>query len=373
MIRTISLLLIYAALALTGWAADGKPARAKNVILLLADAGGIPTLNAASLHGYNAPQKLFVQSWEHVGLSDTSPAGKWVTDSAAGMTAIVTGRKTWNGVISQGPDGVRGKKDGTVLKTILEIAEEKGLSTGVMSNVSIADATPAACYGHANDRRNWGEIFLQIFTPLFGDGVDVVFGMGRKRIYEEVKKVGKDLDEVARQKGRPVFSSLSEVPAGAVRGLVVMDEPIALPDAAKKAIQMLSKNEKGYFLMIESDAHTDNPAAGLDRLVAFDKLIKELAGMVGDDTLLLFTADHSFDLRLDGGGPDQPILQDWEAFRKAREPGVRKTRLAALQIDGKHTGEEVLVAAKGPGAERVRGFMPNTRIFEIMQQAWGWK
>ena len=126
MYRTIAFLLFILSGLTTG--AEAKARRAKNVILLLADAGGIATVNAASLVAYNAPQKLFVQSWPNVALSDTSPHGGWVTDSAAGMTAIVTGQKTWNGVISQGPDAVRGKQDGTVLKTILEYAEEHGLS-----------------------------------------------------------------------------------------------------------------------------------------------------------------------------------------------------------------------------------------------------
>src|SRR4051794_5955746 len=93
--------------SLAVFTADAKPKRAKNVILLIADAGGIPTINAASIYGYNAPQKLFVQSWQNMGLSDTTPYGKWVTDSAAGITAIVTGQKTNNGVLSQGPDGVK--------------------------------------------------------------------------------------------------------------------------------------------------------------------------------------------------------------------------------------------------------------------------
>src|SRR3954449_1328220 len=178
--RIITILLCVSVLA-TGQV-QGTPKRAKNVILLLADAGGIPVINAASILAYDAPQKLFVQSMPFIGLSDTSPVGRWGTDSAAGMTAIVTGGKTFNGVISQAPDVVRGHSDGTVLKTILEYAEERGLSTGVMSNVSIADATPAACYAHANDRAKSGDIFSQIFSPRFGDGVDVVFGPGRKRI-----------------------------------------------------------------------------------------------------------------------------------------------------------------------------------------------
>src|SRR5262249_25162901 len=146
---------LVAALAAAIGASQGAE-RARSVILFLADAGGLPTVNAASLHGYGEPQRLFVQSWEHLGLSETSAASEWVTESAAGMTAIVTGRKTHNGVLSMGPDAVRGEKSGTPLKTILEYAEEKGLSTGVISNVNIADATPAACYAHVNDRRTFG-------------------------------------------------------------------------------------------------------------------------------------------------------------------------------------------------------------------------
>lgn len=120
--------------------------KAKNVILFLADAGGTSTLHAASVHGYGATRKLFVQSMPQIGLSDTSSATAWVSDSAAGMTAIVTGRKTHNGVISQGPDAERGKQDGAPLKTILEYAEERGLSTGVITNMPFYDATPAACF-----------------------------------------------------------------------------------------------------------------------------------------------------------------------------------------------------------------------------------
>ena len=186
-----------------------------------------------------------------------------VSDSAAGMTAIVTGQKTFNGVISQGPDTVRGKKDGTALKTVLEYAEEKGLSTGVLSNVTITDATPAACFAHVNDRNKWGEIFLQLMAPPFGDGVDVLFGPGRKAIMAHLKEIGQDMDAVPKKKGRPVYTNLSEVPQDTKRALVIGDEGFDLSDAAKKAVRMLSVNKKGFFLMIESDAHTNNAKLGL--------------------------------------------------------------------------------------------------------------
>jgi alkaline phosphatase len=366
-----SLVCLVLAAVLAG-SASGKPRRAKNVILLLADAGGIPTLNAASIVGHNAPLKLFVQSWPHVGLSDTSPVGSWVSDSAAGMTAIVTGQKTHNGVISMGPDTVRGKKDGTRLKTILEYAEERGLSTGVISNVTIADATPAACYSQANDRRKLDEIFLQIFSPRFGDGVDFVLGPGRKRIYGVAAANGRDIDAAAARAGRPVLKSLAELPAEARRGLVVADEGFDLEAAVKRALGSLSKNRKGFFLMIESDAHTDNPEAGLGRLIAFDKLIREISTLVNrDETLLVFTADHSFDLRVPAGKPEEPLLKGFDEWKRTKGKGP--VHLPYIKVDGSHTAEEVVVAATGPGAERVRGFLPNTEIFRIMMEAYGWR
>ncbi len=347
--------------------------RAKNVIVFLADAGGIPTLNAASLLGYGEPQKLFVQSWPHMGLSDTSTASSYVTDSAAGMTAIVTGQKTHNGVISMGPNSVRGKSDGSVLKTVLEYAEEKGLSTGVVSNVSIADATPAACYGHANDRAMQGDLYLQIFDSKYGDGVDVVLGAGRKKIYGDVEKIGKSLDSVAAAKQRPIYASLADIPAGNARPLALLDNAEDVPAMAYAAIDRLAKNPKGYFLMIEWDAHTDNPERGLNNVVNFDKLIRAIAAKVDlRDTLLVFTADHSFELRTVGGRRGEPLLAGLTEWQKAHKPN-EMIAIPALRVGHSHTGEEVLAAAMGPGAERVKGFFPNTHLFDVIMSAYGWK
>ena len=371
--RIVTVLLC--ACALAAGQPSGKPKHAKNVILLLADAGGLPVVNAASILAYDAPQKLFIQSMPFIGLSDTSPVGRWVTDSAAGMTAIVTGQKTRNGVISEDANVVRGQQDGALLKTILEYAEERGLSTGVMSNVSIADATPAACYAHANDRAKWGDIFSQIFSPRFGDGVDVVFGPGRKRIWASATEISKDLDALAKEHGRVIYSSLADVPPDAKRALAVLDDPIDHRAAAKLAISILAKNPKGYFLMIESDTHTDDPQAGITRLVDFDKLIRELSELVNpEETLLLFTADHSFDFRISGsGGPGLPLLSGLDEW-KAQPADVRKQglKLPYVRMNGNHTGEEVLVAAKGPGAEMIHGFFPNTYLFTVMMKAYGW-
>src|SRR5262245_38108751 len=102
--------------------------------------------------------KLFIQHMSHFCLSETFVSIVLVTDSAADMTAVVTGQKTNNGVLSESFESVPGVKDGTPLKTFLEYAEERGRSTGIISNMSMPDATPAAFYAHVNDRSKNGNL-----------------------------------------------------------------------------------------------------------------------------------------------------------------------------------------------------------------------
>ncbi len=347
--------------------AAGEP-KAKNVILFLADAGGSSTLHAASIHGYGATRQLFVQSMPHLGLSDTSTASDWVTDSAAGMTAIVTGRKTHNGVLSQGPDAERGKRDGAPLKTILEYAEERGLATGVITNMAFYDATPAACYAQSNDRRATATILRAFLKPRFGDGVDILIGAGRPAANKAAAAAGFDFFAEAGQRGYRVESNPSGVNGGGKRLVAVFDSgAYDLAAALRTTIEVLARNPKGYFLMVEWDAHTDNATGGLNRVVAFDKAIRATAGRADmGKTLLLFTADHSFDLRLIGGTRGTPL--NLPLTRQEGESGK-----FSVQVNGSHTGEEVLVAAQGPGASRVHGYMDNTELFKVMMAAYGWR
>lgn len=355
-------LLLTVACLLSATAAEK---RAKNIILFLGDAGGIPTLHAASIHGYGAPGKMFIQHMPYIGLSETSPVGAWVSDSAAGMTAIVTGHKTKNSVISQSSEAVPGKTDGAALKTILEYAEEHGLSTGVISNMSMADATPAACYAHSNHRRKFAEIVAQIANPRFGDGVDLVIGGGRKGIFEATANANYDLPKALAAKGYSMYDRPEDIPASARRVVALFDQTFDPDPVVKKAIEILSRNPKGYFLMVEWDMHTDNVKRGLDRAVQMDKLIQQTATQVGTkDTLILFTADHSFDLRIRTGKPGEPLIPETPPADEKPTP---------IRMNNTHTAEEVLVAAMGPGASRVHGYMPNSNIFHIMMDAYGWK
>lgn len=353
-------------------AIENPAPRAKNVILFLADASGVAALNAASLMAYNEPMKLNIQSWPHLGLSETSPVDSFVSDSANGMSSIVTGVKTRNGVISQGPDVIRGQRDGTPTKTLLEYAEERGLLTGVVSSQSIADATPAANYAHSNDRGKQGEIFMQAFTPRFGDGVDVLLGAGRQRIGGLLTEAGTSFEALASAHNRPVYSSLEDAAANNSRPIVVADR-IDVRAATLRALDLLEQSEQGYLLVVEWDAHTDDVRKGLQNIVDFDRLMAEIAGRVDlNETLLVFTSDHSFGVQVDGGKRGQDLMAGYDAW-KASGSDADLVRLENVLVNRTHTAEEVPTLAIGRGAEQVRGYFPNTYLFDVIMNSWGWK
>jgi alkaline phosphatase len=346
--------------------------RARNVILFLGDAGGIPTLHAASVYAHKQPQALFIQHMPNIGLMDTSPSDRWVTDSAAGMSAIVTGQKTGNGVISQSAAAVRGQTDGVPLQTILEYAEQHGLSTGVITNMSIADATPAACYAHSNERNAAGRVFAQIATPRFGDGVDVVIGAGRTTVLNGTKALGLDIEAQLRDRGYTLLDSPDALRDDMKRVVALTDsgefDPIPV---VERATTILSRNKKGFFLMVEWDMHTDRLERGLKRVQTMDELVRRSATRAKDDTLVIFTADHSFDIRVRGGKKDEPLLD--ENTLAVADTRASTGKAPNVRVDDGHTGEQVLVAAKGPGAERVHGFIQNTDLFHVMMAAFGWE
>jgi alkaline phosphatase len=215
---------------------------------------------------------------------------------------------------------------------------------------------------------------MQVFSPRFGDGVDVMIGAGRPAIAKALAATGANLDALAIEKGRPLLPALADVPADAKRAIVLLDSAeYDLGQAIQLATRALSRNKKGYFLMVEWDTHTDNLRRGLDRMVTLDRAIEQTAQTAGKDTLLLFTADHSFDIRVRGGQVGTPLLEGLEeAQAKAIEEKRRDIRIPAVRMDNGHTGEEVLVAAQGPGATRVRGYMANTDLFKVMMTAFGW-
>src|SRR6187551_1802422 len=181
-----------------------------------------------------------------IALSDTSCLNRWVTDSAAGMTAIVTGQKVNVRSLSVLPEGDALRP----LKTILEYAEERGLSTGVITNMPIWDATPAACYAHVGARSMAGEIFGQLLQPRFGDGVDVVVGRDWKKVVEASAKLGHDAAAALAKAGYQFYEAPSAIPTDATRVASIYDGGDFTPaPVVATVLKILGRNPKGFFLM----------------------------------------------------------------------------------------------------------------------------
>ncbi|WP_243455838.1 alkaline phosphatase [Sphingosinicella sp. BN140058] len=351
--------------SLAGAAAQAQTAR--NVIVFLGDAGGVPTLSAAGIMAHDRPQSLFIQSMPNVGLSDTSARNQWVTDSAAGMTAIMTGHKTDNAMVSVVPSPSGGAV--VPVKTLMEYAEQRGLSTGIVTNMPIWDATPAACYAHVAARKDKDEIFRQLLAPRFGNGVDILIGRGRADASEAFAGRGTTAEKAFTAAGYRFGDDPAAV-RGTDRAAILRDSDFAPIPAVEATLQALARNPKGYFLMVEWDMHTDDPHKGLRHVVEMDDMIRRISASAGKDTLILFTADHSFGLRMGGGSRETPLAEQFA--REAAKPGVTAASNEIISVDDTHTGEEVIAAASGPGAEQVRGFFPNTRLFDVMLRALGW-
>jgi alkaline phosphatase len=338
---------------------------ARNVIMILGDGMGLSTVSAASIYGHGRSGALFIQSLPHMGLSDTSSADTWVTDSAAGMTALITGQKTFNDVLSLARGSSSGQPDGTPLKTLVEYAEEHGLATGITTNDVLTGATPAACYAHMADRNKAPEIAAQLLEPRFGHGVDVLVGGGHGAFLPK-SAGGRRSDErniIEEMRGHAYryvetpaeFESLN--PQTGLKALALFSSNYEPEAVVEKTISILSKNPHGYFLMVEWDSHQDTAQKCLENALRLDRIAARARKMTDPkDTLLLVTADHSYDLRLAG-----------------EEAKIGKSILPHINIEINHTGEEVLVLADGPGAERVHGFMHNTDVFHVMMAAFGWE
>jgi alkaline phosphatase len=282
-------------------------AQAKNAILFIGDGVGVSSLNAASIYNYGKAQALYIQSMPHVALSDTSTTREWVPDGPAAATAWATGVKVHNKIMSETDVTERSATDGQHLKTIIEYAEERGLSTGLITNLApagIADPVISASYAHLNKppRRFSGETFLQLLNIKYGDGPDVVIGTGRQLITSQVNHSGQDLAAEIRKHGYVYLDSVAAVsklnPASS-RIIALADDPeFDLNDAIQLAVSHLSGNPKGFLLVVLADCHMPDVTKNMEEIGTYDKAIRNIAEARKQDTLLMFAGNFSFDLHV---------------------------------------------------------------------------
>ena len=359
------------------WYRDGRAAverakqltpitgKAKNVILFLGDGMGVTTVTAARiLEGQRRGQSgeenlLFFETLPYTALIKTYSTNEQVPDSAGTMTAIVTGVKTKSGVLSVNENvtvGDYASAKGNEVTTILELAERAGLSTGVVSTTRITHATPAACYAHTPDRdwesdartpkealdHGFGDIARQLVEFNAGNGLEVALGGGRDAFLPGEsprpglgRKDGRDLTAAWLEKpnsryvtNREQLNAVDPATTGHLLGLFSpdhmayecdrggdkTDEP-SLTEMTVKAIELLSKNPKGFFLMIEGGRidhghHAGNAHRALMDTIEFAGAVRAAAEKIDrKETLVIVTADHSHVLTM-GGYPTRgnPIL-----------------------------------------------------------------
>jgi alkaline phosphatase len=269
-----------------------------NVILMIGDGMGVAHVTAARI----AAGHLEMERLPVGGLETTWSASDLVTDSAASGTAYATGQKTLNGAVSVSPSG-------EPLKTVLEYAEDRGMATGLVVTCSITHATPAVFVAHVAGR----EDDLEIARQITGSGVEVLFGGGRSfflpRADGGARDDGVNLLDVLRGK-MPVALSAEEFrklgDTDRAAALYADEQPPSVrerdPNLAEltgKALDILSRDEDGFFVMIEGSqidwaAHENDHEWLVDEALDFDRAVGVVMDFAERDgrTLVVVTADH---------------------------------------------------------------------------------
>jgi alkaline phosphatase len=352
---TLTFITILVAAGLTVVRPHAQQSRARNVIIFFGDGMGLSSVNAASTLGYGKAQALFLQHMPHLALADTSSAAQWVTDAGAAATAMATGRKTENRRLSTFPPQSEGAR--SEAKTILDYAEERGLSTGLISDDNIVNPLVSAFYARTDDRNKTADIFLQLLAPRFGDGVNIVVGPGRKAVLDALGPKAQGLSAAFAAKHVRLSDALIDLDGTKSQRVVVLlgDVKFDLAGTVSKVAASLATNPNGFFLAVHSDCHLKDIERSLRCVLALDKVVQATSERYSRDTMVLVTADHGYALQVEG----QRVSKDTNV-------------LSQIVLADEHTGEEVPVFATGPGSERVRGFVPNTAVFEWMMQAFGW-
>jgi alkaline phosphatase len=315
----------------------------RNVVFLIGDGMGIAQVYAGMVANGN---KLNLERCTYTGFSKTYSSNKFTTDSGAGGTALACGVKAKNGMIGMSPDSV-------VVQSILELSSKNKMATGIVVACAVTHATPASFIAHQVNRNMYDEIAADYLKT----NIDVFIGGGRK--YFEDRNDGRNLTAELIAKNYQVVYKLDDakaVKAGKLAGLLYDDQNPAmpergsmLPDATEAALNILSTNKNGFFLMVEGSqidwaGHDNNGSQVVKEVLDFDQTVGRVLDFAQKDghTLVIITADH------ETGGL---------ALLNGRF-GSDDMKVVFQSKD--HTGVPVPVFAYGPGAEDFTGFMENT-------------
>ncbi|MFZ5655895.1 MAG: alkaline phosphatase [Pseudomonadota bacterium] len=378
--------------------------KAKNVILFVGDGMSLTTVAAARIldgqraGGAGEENQLSWEAFPHTALSKTYNTDAQTPDSAGTMTAMATGVKTRAGVISVAPEAARGncvQALAAPLTTLWQMAAANGLDAGIVTTTRVTHATPAAAFTHSPDR-NWEndaslpaaaaeagcvDIARQLVESPQAAGLKVLMGGGRGSFmpagqedpeYDDKRGLrldGRDLIATWKQRhpaGHYVWNVRQLEAAPVDAPLLALFEPGHMryehdrpqdpagePDLAamtRAAIARLSRNPKGYVLLVEGGRidhahHEGNAYRALTDTIALSRAVQAaVEATSAEDTLILVTADHAHTLSFSGYPVrGNPILG------KVRGSSGEGDNDAGYALDGLGLPYTTLNYANGPG------------------------
>jgi alkaline phosphatase len=449
------------------------PDQPQRVIFFLGDGMGMTTMTAARIYAVGEDGELTMDTLPETAFIKTYSNDAQVTDSAPSMSAYMTGVKMNNEVLSMSSDTVAkdpvpdangnllgnncGANNGKPVTTMLELAKSKGFAAGVVTTTRITHATPAAAYAHICHRDLENDIAAMLVpggsgynVALGTTGIDVILGGGTQFFLPKDKggKRADGRDLIAEFKARDYtlvsnaaeFNTVDATKTARLAGLFTSShmsydldrDPAKEPSLAEmtvKAMDVLSKNDKGYFLMVEGGRidhalHETSAKKALQDTVAFDNAIKAAIGKARitdpdlKNTLIVVTADHDHTLVLNGyakrtgrttaGNPGVlGLLKSYVDGSTAKdldgapytiigfgngENRTQGSRASMASLDDStvgantyhqeavvrvsagnetHGGTDVFLGAIGKGAESFHGTLDNTEVFGLVKAAFG--
>ncbi|MEZ5070074.1 MAG: alkaline phosphatase [Bacteroidales bacterium] len=362
--RTTALLLFAGMMAGTSSCTTAESAQEgkhpENIIFLIGDGMGLSEVSATLYYG-DGPSQFY--RFNNIGMIRTSSATHKVTDSAASGTAMSSGYKTYNGAI--GMDTTQ-----TPRPHITDVVSALGWSTGVVATASITHATPASFYGNVVMRNMEEDIAAQL------PGSEIDFFAGGGIGYFNARADGQDLFPVLAGKGFTVDTTALAAPgtldpekkygfllAGGGMPPMPAGRGDFLPRATALAIEHLSGNADGFFLMVEGSqidwaGHANDNEYMITEMNDFNATVKVALDFAEKDghTLVVVCADH------ETGGFSLSAAHDENGMDNYAE-------IEPTYATGGHSATLIPVFAYGPGSAKFRGIYENTEIFHKMAAA----
>lgn len=322
----------------------------KNIIFLIGDGMGTAQVTAALTANKG---KLNMAQFPYSGFHQTQSADRYITDSAAGGTAMACGKRTKNGVIGM-------DENLSPVKSILEIAEDQKMATGLVSTSGITHATPASFIAHQPNRNMYEEIAADFLKT----DIEVFIGGGQDHFSKRKDK--RNLLNELSEKGYCVAFGMDDIlncSSNKLAGFIAsghgprqMERGEMLVKSTEKAIDILSQDKDGFFLMVEGSqidwgGHANDMNYVVTEASDFDRAVGVALkfALKNKNTLVVVTADHETGgLTLVGG---------------AMEKGTVKGNFGSKH----HTAVMVPVFTIGPGAELFSGIQKNTDLFYKMK------